>query len=173
MLKSPLKSKVSVTWPDVLHIKANARIKCVYVLLPAQPGPAGTGSQKAVQPGWRHGPEPSVRWEAAPALRWDLLLTHGPLSWIPEIHKRCDHPLPAICTLTWTACDMQNYYFLFLIWKKHWASTLIKNYFGEYKSFFTCANVAICAGVICWLSVSVTADSTPCWASTADSIFIG
>lgn len=37
----------------------------------------------------------------------------------------------------------------------------------------TCARAAICAGVICWLTGSVTAVSAPCWASsTADSIFI-
>lgn len=36
----------------------------------------------------------------------------------------------------------------------------------------TCAKVAICAEVICWFSVSVTAVSAPCWASAAESIFI-
>lgn len=63
----------------------------LHVILPAQPGPVETGSLTAVQPGWRHGPEPSVHWEAAPALLWDPSQRHGPLSWIPEIQQWCDH----------------------------------------------------------------------------------
>lgn len=36
----------------------------------------------------------------------------------------------------------------------------------------TCARVAIWAWVICWLSVSETAVSAPCWASVPDSMVI-
>lgn len=58
---------------------------------PVLPGPAGIGWQKAVPPGWRHEPEPSVHWEAALELRWGLWQRCVLLSWKPKI-QRCNQP---------------------------------------------------------------------------------